>query len=320
MLAPFACASSLTSLFEEIDVASGVEGDPFEPSSNRPIAFMRSVRSSSLSRSTSPDPQIPSGGTRRSTPSRNVPSSLIDDVLDGAFESRHPARDRAPFERRTGRTRRGKDAVAIADDQLRVRADVHDRDEPVFVREIDGQHAGGGVGADVAADDRQPVDAGLRVNRQQAAPSRRQQARRGALALRHFDLGDRAVRVLADRVHALPEEQIAHRRVADHDDVVNGLRIGGRSCDRMAQVTGERPHQKAAGMFGVVVDSGHDVRAAEPLRILERRVCDELAGLEIDQTDDDGRGAEDRSRGRGSVRPTARSPRRSWHRRCDRRS
>ena len=41
-------------------------------------------------------------------------------------------------------------------------------------------------------------------------------------------------------------------------------------------------------MPGVVMDPGHHVRAAEALRILERRVRDELAGFEIDQPDDDG--------------------------------
>jgi hypothetical protein len=45
-------------------------------------------------------------------------------------------------------------------------------------------------------------------------------------------------------------------------------------------------------MTGVVVDPGHDVRAAEALRVLERGVRDLLAGLEIDQPHDDGRGPE----------------------------
>ena len=60
----------------------------------------------------------------------------------------------------------------VAEQQLGVGADVHDRDEAIFVREIDGEHARRGVGADVAADDRQAVDARLRVDRQQAAGGR----------------------------------------------------------------------------------------------------------------------------------------------------
>ena len=98
---------------------------------------------------------MPSGAPSPMTPSRNVPSSFERDVFDRAVEPGHAARDRAAFERRAGRARRGEDAMPVADDQLGVRADVHDRDEPLFVREIDRQHACGGVGADVAADDRQ---------------------------------------------------------------------------------------------------------------------------------------------------------------------
>ena len=43
-------------------------------------------------------------------------------------------------------------------------------------------------------------------------------------------------------------------------------------------------------MLGVVVDPGHDVRAPEALRVLERGVRDLLAGLEINEPDDDGCG------------------------------
>ena len=45
-------------------------------------------------------------------------------------------------------------------------------------------------------------------------------------------------------------------------------------------------------MLGVVVDARHHVRAAEALRVLERGVGDQLAGLEIEQPEDDGRRAE----------------------------
>ena len=45
-------------------------------------------------------------------------------------------------------------------------------------------------------------------------------------------------------------------------------------------------------MSGVVVDARHHVRAAEALRILERRVGDELAGLEVEEPQDDRRRAE----------------------------
>ena len=58
------------------------------------------------------------------------------------------------------------------------------------------------------------------------------------------------------------------------------------------QIAGQRAHQQLAGMLGVVVDARHDVGAAEALRVLERGVGDQFAGLEVDQAQDDGGGAE----------------------------
>ncbi len=98
---------------------------------------------------------MPSGAPSPITPSVNAPVVVDAHILDRAIEPRHAAGDRAAFERRTGRARRGQDPVPVAEDQLGVGADVHDRDEPLFVRQVDRQHAGRGVGADVAADDRQ---------------------------------------------------------------------------------------------------------------------------------------------------------------------
>ena len=121
------------------------------------------------------------------------------------------SRHRAPACRRRSRRLRtpgrpdrgGQNAVPVAEDQLRVGADVHDRDQAVFVREIDRQHAGRRIRAHVAADDRRAVDARLRMNRQQAAPAGGREAGGGALALRHLDFGDRVVGILADRIDAL---------------------------------------------------------------------------------------------------------------------
>jgi hypothetical protein len=148
------------------------------------------------------------------------------------------------------------------------------------------------VGTDVAADDRQTVDARVRVDWQQAAPPGRRQAGGRALAVGELDLGDRSVRVLADRVDPLPEEQVAHRRVADERDVVDRQGIHRQLGDRVAQVPGDGAHQQPSWMPGVVMDPRHDVGAAEALRVFERRVGDLLAGLEVDQADDHGRGTE----------------------------
>ena len=58
------------------------------------------------------------------------------------------------------------------------------------------------------------------------------------------------------------------------------------------EVAGERAHQQSSGMLGVVGDARHDFRAAEALRILKRSVRDQLAGFEIDEAQDNRRGAE----------------------------
>jgi hypothetical protein len=183
---------------------------------------MRSVRSSSPSNPGSADP-LRRAAADHAQPKRPV---VVDrNVFDRAVEARHTAGDRAAFERRTRGTRRRQDAMPIAQQQLRVRADVHDGDEAIFVRKIRGCGRRR-VGANVAADDRQAVDPRVRMDRQQAATAPCRQARRRALAFRDLDLGDRSVRVLPDRVDALAEEQIAHRRIAGEHDVVDGQRIG----------------------------------------------------------------------------------------------
>ena len=230
--------------------ASSVTRSP--PSSNRPISFIRPVRSSSLSRSTRPDPQMPCGRAVADHAERERAVVVERDVLDRAVQRRHAARDRAALERRPGRARRRQDPVPVAEDQLGVGADVHDRDEPIFVREVHRQHAGRRIGADVPADDRRAVHARLADG--SAAGSAGRSAIRlvvVALALGHLDLGDRPVRVLPDRVHALPEEQVAHRRVADHDHLVDRRRIDREVLDRVA--SGSRPACASAACRGCSV-------------------------------------------------------------------
>jgi len=89
------------------------------------------------------------------------------DGFYGALETRHAARDGAAFEGGTRRTRCSHDAAAVPDDELRVRADVHQRDQAIFVGEVDREHARRGVCANVSADHRRAVHARLRMNRQQ---------------------------------------------------------------------------------------------------------------------------------------------------------
>ena len=79
---------------------------------------------------------------------------------------------------------------------------------------------------------------------------------------------------------------------AGHDELVDRRRVHRELLDGVPQVPRQRPHQELAGMLAVVVDARHDLGAAEALRVLERRVGDELARLEIEQPEDDRRGAE----------------------------
>ena len=168
---------------------------------------------------------MPCGAVPPITPSWKPPSLADRHVFDRAIQRRHAAGDRPAFEGRAGGTGCRQNAVPVAQDQLGVGADVHDRDQAVFVREIDRQHAGRRVRAHVSADDRRAVDARLRMDRQQASPAGGRQAGGGPLALGHFDFRDRAVRILPDRIDALAEEQIAHGGVAHHHHLVDGPRI-----------------------------------------------------------------------------------------------
>jgi hypothetical protein len=133
---------------------------------------------------------------------------------------------------------------------------------------------------------------------------------------RHFDLGDRLVWRLPNRIDVLPKEQVPHRRVADHDHLVNGRRIDGNSSIAWVRYRPRAP-QELSGMDRVVLDARHHVRAPEPLWILERRVGDLVARLEVEQAHDHGRRAEIHGDARGSAPPIAR-PRRHQSE-CDRR-
>jgi len=70
------------------------------------------------------------------------------------------------------------------------------------------------------------------------------------------------------------------------------MRIDGERFDGVREIAGQRPHQEVAGVLRVVVDARHHVRTTESLRILERRVGNLLARLEVEEAQHDGRGAE----------------------------
>ena len=53
------------------------------------------------------------------------------------------------------------------------------------------------------------------------------------------------------------------------------------------EIAGERAHQQLARMMRVVMNARHHIGAAEALRVFERSVGDQLAGLEVEQPQHD---------------------------------
>src|ERR1700749_1930104 len=58
--------------------------------------------------------------------------------FNGAVERRHTTSDGSAREGGTGRAGRGQNAVPVADNQLRVGADIHHRNQPLFVSQVHG--------------------------------------------------------------------------------------------------------------------------------------------------------------------------------------
>ena len=100
-------------------------------------------------------------------PEPRLERRLVDpDALDRAGRGALAAADLGALERRAGRRRRGEQEVAVAEDDLGVRADVDDQlDDLALVRRLGEDHAGR-VGPDVAGDARQEVDAGAGMGRE----------------------------------------------------------------------------------------------------------------------------------------------------------
>src|SRR5450631_181765 len=118
--------------------------------------------------------------------------------FDGAIQSGHTTGNGSAFEGWAGGAGCRENAMLVAEDQLSVGADIHYRDEPVFMRQVDGQHAGGCIRSYVATDDRSAVDARLGMNWQKALKAGLDEAGGGTLAIGHFDFGDRLIRGLTD--------------------------------------------------------------------------------------------------------------------------
>src|ERR1017187_4496905 len=196
---------------------------------------MRPVRSSSLSVSTSPEPQIPSGGTSPITRrlmelSAAIATSSMAPSSAGMPQAMAPPSKAGPA---------GQDAE-------RMRCLLLRRSSAFVPISLTGtsRYSCACFRSDVATDDGSAVDASPGMNWQKALLASLDQAGGCSLAFGHLDFGYRVVGGLADRIHALPEEEIAHGRVAHDDHLVDGLRIDGELFDCVAEVAGERAHEQ----------------------------------------------------------------------------
>ena len=86
--------------------------------------------------------------------------------------ARWPPRDLGALEGRAGRARRGEQPALVAEDDLGVRADVDDERHPLGLVRLLGEDHARRVGADVAGDAGQDVDARARDGRAARAPPR----------------------------------------------------------------------------------------------------------------------------------------------------
>ena len=209
----------------------------------------------------------PGSSDHCSTPmirNRGSSVSLVDpDPLDRARRRALAAADLGALERGTRRRRRGEQEVAVAEDDLGVRADVDDElDDLALVGRLGQDHAGR-VGADVAGDAGQDVDAGTGVD--------------GEIQLGGPDLdgsvGRQRERRGAQRHGIDAQHEVMHDRVADDRDVEDLVaadagvhrELGDQPVERLAD--GDRHLGRPLGMHHRVAHAAHQVLAEADLRV-----------------------------------------------------
>ncbi len=172
----------------------------------------------------------------------------------------------APSKAGPGRARRGEQPVAVAEHDLGVRADVDERASTSSARcGVLGEDHAGGVGADVAGDARQDVDARARVG--PAAPS-------SAAGRPDGPVGGERERRRAERHRVDAEQEVMHDRVAD-DRQLEDRRATSTPARAASPATSSssasrtaRGHLgRALGMHHRVRDPAHQVLAEADLRV-----------------------------------------------------
>ena len=141
---------------------------------------------------------------------------LVDaDALDGTRRGALAGRNLRALECRTCRRGGGKHALAVADDNLGIGADIDDKGVDLGLLRGLGKHHAGGVGAHMAGDARQHIDPRALVDA------------KAKLACADLDGGidgqrkGRAAKL--DRVD--PQKQVMHDRIADENDLDDILGI-----------------------------------------------------------------------------------------------
>ena len=198
--------------------------------------------------------------------------------------TRHPVPDQSALERGPGRTGGGEQPAGTSHDHLGIRPHVHQHHHTILGRQVHRHKVGRGIRPHVARDQRHPVDLRPRIGAHAEAPGTLQQGGRLALAVQTGALHQGLVRSLADALHIQPEEEVAHRGVSRHDDLIDLLAgkpqticqfenlVIDRIDDRLPQLALKLP---------VVGDAVHHVAAAETLRVLKRTHVDALSRFQV---------------------------------------
>ena len=203
-------------------------------------------------------------------------------ALDGAGGGAHAVAHDAPLEPRPGRASADEQELAVADDDLRVRADVHQQRHPLARVHPGDEDPGERVAADVAADVGQHDDRRGGVH---AEPQLR--GAHNGEAVR-----DRYVRRPAEMVGVEAEEEVRHRGVAGHADAADLPGRDARGDGELRSEVVDGPRRKLLQPFETAlvqaqVRAGEDVLAVRHLRVQHGALPERSAGVEIDQRPDD---------------------------------
>ena len=213
----------------------------------------------------------------------------IDDAgLDRAVRCAHAAGDVAALEGRACRAGARDHEVAVAEDDLAVRAEVDEQGQLVAVPEHAGERTGGDIAADIGADVRRKADGGVRMGGQAEVVH--------AQAVPVEEGGD--IRLHADGIGLHADEQVVHRRVAGNAQAHDAR---GRQLGILTQGLHQRDERLledgvlqllAAAGLALLDDTVDDVRAVADLAVAAGRLGQQAAVLHVKQHGGDRRGAD----------------------------